>query len=43
MVPRFLYAGEQERGLDAVEDLASGGVLSFNLAPRCGSWARETP
>jgi predicted glycogen debranching enzyme len=28
---RFLYAQEQERGLDCVEDLASPGVLEFDL------------
>jgi predicted glycogen debranching enzyme len=28
---RFLYAEEQARGLDAVEDLASPGVFSFSL------------
>ena len=29
---RFLYRAEQERGLDAVEDLASPGEFSFRLA-----------
>lgn len=34
----FLYSREQERGLDAVEDLASGGVMSFNLADGPAVW-----
>ena len=34
MVPQFLYAEEEERGLDAIEDLASPGVL--HVRPRGG-------
>ena len=39
----FLYSGEQERGLDAVEDLSSGGVISFNLADGPAVWVVGSP
>jgi predicted glycogen debranching enzyme len=34
----FEYARERERGLDHVEDLASPGVLRFDLAEPCANW-----
>jgi predicted glycogen debranching enzyme len=35
---RFLYTEERARGLDCVEDLASPGVLRFDLAAGEASW-----
>jgi predicted glycogen debranching enzyme len=34
----FLYSAEQARGLDAVEDLASPGVLTWNLSAGDAVW-----
>jgi predicted glycogen debranching enzyme len=34
----FEYARERERGLDHVEDLASPGVLRFDLTEPCANW-----
>ncbi|MFN0135423.1 MAG: amylo-alpha-1,6-glucosidase [Phycisphaerae bacterium] len=34
----FLYDDEQRRGLDCVEDLASPGVLRFDLSERAAEW-----
>lgn len=34
----FLYAAEQQRGLDAVEDLASPGVLSWDVSSGDAVW-----
>jgi predicted glycogen debranching enzyme len=41
---RFLYEEERERGLDDVEDLASPGVMRFDLAEGVACWivAAET-
>ncbi len=38
----FLYTAEQERGLDAVEDLASPGVLTWNLGAGDAVWILAT-
>ena len=38
----FLYSAEQERGLDAVEDLASPGVLSWDLGSGDAVWILTT-
>ncbi|MBX3023895.1 glycogen debranching enzyme family protein [bacterium] len=38
----FLYGAEQERGLDAVEDLASPGILSWDLARGDAAWIVTT-
>lgn len=38
----FLYAAERERGLDAVEDLASPGVLSWDLGAGDAVWILTT-
>jgi predicted glycogen debranching enzyme len=42
---RFFYAEEAARGLDSTEDLASPGVLSFDLAAREALWvlSADTP
>lgn len=42
---RFQYERERERGLDCVEDLASPGVLRFDLTEPLASWilAADTP
>jgi predicted glycogen debranching enzyme len=42
---RVLYEEEQRRGLDALEDLASPGVLRFDLSDPIADWivAQDTP
>lgn len=41
----FLYEAERARGLDALEDLATPGVLRFDLSDPCAEWilASDTP